>query len=264
MKSIKSRARTVVPAATTSAVLALGFAAACSAPLVGVLAEGKNLQATCPNGQLLASEVRLDASGTFVAADIGGEIESVLRDVAARTAVCGGHLRVSAFSGSSAGTVTLFDEPLVLHGATENARFRRLPGVQDHVVEEVSKKYSNFEGLAGGSDIVGQFRLADEYVRQLGEQYVLAEFIITDGLQNDVVNVESARNRTEANAMAHRVSAPDLSGASVTITGLGNRNGVKPSSKQVETVVAFYTELCVRMNVAACLPSTEYVSKSDR
>jgi len=68
----------------------------------------------------LASDVRLDASGTFVAADISGEIESVLRDVAARTAVCGGHLRVSAFSGTSAGTVTLFDEELGLHGATEN------------------------------------------------------------------------------------------------------------------------------------------------
>lgn len=263
MKSIKTQARTVVPA-VTGAVLALGFAAACSAPLVGVLAEGKDLQGTCPKGQLLASDVRLDASGTFVAADISAEIESVLRDVAARTAVCGGHLRVSAFSGSSAGTVTLFDEELVLHGATENSRFRRIPGVQDHVVDEVSEHYGNFEGLDGGSDIVGQFRLADEYVRQLGEKYVLSEVIVTDGLQNDVVNVEAARNRAEAKAMARRVSAPDLSGSEVAITGLGNRNGVKPSSQQVETVVAFYTALCARMKVASCLPSTEYVSKTAR
>jgi len=131
-------------------------------------------------------------------------------------------------------------------------------------VDEVSEKYGDFEGLAGGSDIVGQFRLADEYVRQLGEKYVLAEVILTDGLQNDVVNVETARSRAEAKAMARQVSAPDLSGAEVTITGLGNRNGMKPSSKQVETVVAFYTELCARMNVASCLPSTEYVSKTSR
>lgn len=263
MKSIKSRALTVLPAVASS-VLALGLVAACSPPLAGVLAEGKELQATCPKGQLLASDVRLDASGTFVAADISGEIDSVLRDVAARTAVCGGHLRVSAFSGTSAGTVTLFDEQLVLPGATENSRFRRIPGVQDHVVDEVSKKYGDFDGLAGGSDIVGQFRLADEYVRQLGEQYVLAEFILTDGLQNDDVNVENAQNNAEAKAMAQQVSSPDLSGAEVTITGLGNRNGVKPSSKQVETVVAFYTALCARMNVATCLPSTEYVAKTAR
>ncbi|MFL6090462.1 MAG: hypothetical protein ACJ71Z_10005 [Aeromicrobium sp.] len=188
----------------------------------------------------------------------------MLRDVAARTAVCGGHLRVSAFSGTSAGTATLFDDELGLVGATENARFRRIPDIQDHVVGEVSKKYGDFQGLAGGSDVVGQFRLADEYVRQLGQGYVLQEYVVSDGMQNKAIDIGDASDSTEAEAMAHQLVVPDLSGADILITGLGNRNGAKPSSKHAELLVAFYTALCSRMNVAKCLANTEYVSKWGR
>lgn len=263
MKRTNLRARVIVPGILTF-LLPVYVLLGCSAPLAGVLAEGKALQAACPSGQMIASDVRVDASSTFVAGEVSGDFEALLRDEAARTAVCGGHLRVSAFAGSSAGTVTLFDEELGLPGATENARFRRIPGVQDHVVDEVSKNYGQFDGMAGGSDIVGQFRLADEYVRQLGEQYVLNLVAYTDGLQNAGVDVGAARDAAEAEQMAQELAVPDLYGANVTIVGLGNRNGVKPSSRQTEVLVAYYEALCVRMNADRCLAATEYVAKSGR
>jgi len=244
-------------------VLSLVLVAGCSAPVVGVLAEGKSWQASCPSGKKLATDVRIDASGTFKASEIGGDLEVILRDAAARTAVCGpGHLRVSAFAGSSAGTATLFDGDLTLTGATEVARLRRIPGVQDRVVEMVAKNYEAISGLRGGSDVVGQVRLSGEYLNQLGPDYVLSATYVTDGLQNvGGVKPSVVASAAEATQLGSDVAVPTLSGADITIVGLGNRNGLKPTSRVTELLVAFYTALCKQMDAARCIVASDYTSR---
>jgi len=245
------------------ALLLILLAACALTPKTGLLAEGKSWQASCPPGKKLATDVRIDASGTFIASEVGGDLEAILRDAAARTAVCrGGHLRVSAFAGSSAGTATLFDDDLTLTGATQIARLRRIPGVQDRVVETVAKKYQAISGLRGGSDVVGQFRLSHETLNQLGPDYVLSATYVTDGMQNvGGVKPSMAASAAQATQLGSKVTVPTLSGADITIVGLGNRNGLKPTSKVTESLVAFYAAICDQLDAARCIVATDYTSR---
>ena len=131
------------PLQAISVAVLLAATAACNLmPVTGVLAEGKAWAATCPDGTL-ASFVAIDVSQSVVLAEFSGQPEQVLRDVAARTATCAGHLRVVAFAGSSAGTFELYDGPLSLPGATDNARWRRLPEIIDSVTDDVADHYQS-------------------------------------------------------------------------------------------------------------------------
>ncbi len=62
----------------------------------------------------------------------------VIRDEVARTAVCGGHVRVTVFSGSVVGQV-VFDGDLTTVGATETSRLRKVPKLVDQTMATIGR-----------------------------------------------------------------------------------------------------------------------------
>jgi hypothetical protein len=179
-----------------------------------------------------------------------------------RTAICGGHLRVTAFAGTSAVTRPMYDGELQLAGATDIARLRKVPALVEDVMSTVSKGYQ--AALAAppagdGSDITGQYRLAGEYAAQLGSGYKLDYTLLTDGFQNTGVSaITHALSASEAKALADKVDVPTLKGATVTVAGLGRVTGTPPQSDMVEGLVRFYDAVCARTGAAKCTSVTDF------
>lgn len=246
------------------ALLGLGACGAGTSP-PGELGQGKQILASCPAGKKLASDVEIDASGSGRTAELPSERAAVVSDVARRTAICGGHLRVSIFSASSAATVVLYDGELSLPGATDNARLRRVPELVNHVMTTTTQAYATKVNdlTPDGSDIVAQYRLGSEYVQQLGDVYILRLVLLTDGFQaSSAFGIgDQPLSADEAAALAKQVTVPTLpKNASVTVAGLGKVVGQPPSSDVVDGLVAFYDALCHRTGADTCLSVTDYAS----
>lgn len=237
--------------------------AACSATgnATGELGQDQAVLASCA-GQQLASMVTLDVSGTGRSQDIADAYLKAATAIARRTAVCGGHLRVTAFDGTSAVTRPLYDGELHAPGATDIARLRRVPAMVDEVMATVTKGYQAALAappMSSGTDIVGQYRLAGEYAGQLGKGYTLEFYLLTDGFQtNGADAIDHALSPDEAKALAAKVRLPILKGASLTVAGLGKVSGTPPTSAEVEGLVRFYTAVCERSGAAKCTTVTDF------
>jgi len=227
----------------------------------GDLATNQHLLTTCDPAAPPASLVQIDGTGSSASNTIVAERMTAIESIVRRTAICSGHLRVIVFSASSAATTTLFDGPLRLPGATDNARLKRVPGVVSDVMAKIREAYGPaVAGLAkGGSDITAQYRLASEWTQQVGGPFRLHLYVLTDGFQNIGVDL-SARplSKQEAASLADQVAVPQLAGASVTVAGLGRVAGSPPSSDVVEGLVAYYDALCQKTGAAQCISVTDY------
>lgn len=267
MSSI-SLARQPACGALTAAILLSAFTvllSACglSTTPPGELGQDQEILASCPTDTRLASKVDLDVSGSSRTATLQPERAAVIKDVARQTAICGGRLRVTAFSASSAATAVLYDGELSLTGATDNARLRHVPELTDGVMAAVAQAYGTKVGRLspGGSDIVAQYRLASEYRQQLGDGYQLRLVLLTDGFQTAGFDVgSSALTKSEATALAGTVDVPSLPDASVIVAGIGKVADQPPSSSVVDGVIAFYDALCARTEAASCLSVTDFAS----
>jgi hypothetical protein len=229
----------------------------------GALGQAQQILASCPKGTKLASKVDIDVSGSSRTATLQPERSNAIGDMAGRTAICGGHLRVTAFSASSAATVVLYDGELSLPGATDNARLRRVPDLVTTVMATVTGAYGAKIGQLspGGSDIVAQYRLAAEYLQQLGADYQLHLVLLTDGFQTAGISLGSAPlTKDAATTMAANNDLPKLPGASITVAGIGKVTGQPPSSTVVDGVIAFYDAVCKKAKAASCLSVTDYTS----
>ena len=230
----------------------------------GELAENQHILAACDPAAPPASLVEIDGTGSSASDTIVAERMAVVASVARRTAVCSGHLRVLVFSASSAATTTLFEGPLRMHGATENARLKRVPDAVADVMAQVGASYNAaVKALPqGGSDITAQYRLASEWVGQLGDPYRLHLYVLTDGFQTIGVDLGAqALSAQDATALADRVAVPKLPGASVVVAGLGRVAGGTPPSAVVEGLVAYYDALCQKTTAAECISVTDYATE---
>ncbi|MBF6546958.1 hypothetical protein [Nocardia brasiliensis] len=228
------------------------------------LSDAKQIAATCPAGRQIAARAAIDVSGSRRAvAGETGRLDPV-RQLVRFTLICGGHLRVDAFSGSSAATAAVFDGDMHLQGATENARLRREPAVTDSVMAEIGKNLPTASSKLpeDGSDISGQLGLSGEYKQQLdpdGSRYELHVVITTDGVQatNQLALTDPALTPDRATRMAEEIAAPNLSGADVRLTDIGKTVGAPPPTAYVDALKAFYTKLCVNTGAARCTVVTD-------
>jgi hypothetical protein len=229
----------------------------------GALAEDKQILSTCDPAKPPASMVQIDGTGSGASETITTARMDAVESIVRRTAICSGHLKVLVFSSSSAGTITLFDAPLHLDGATDNARLKRVPALVSDVMAQIRKAYQPaLEKMASrGSDITSQLRLASEWIGQLDGKFQLRLHLLTDGLQNLRVNLGArALSRQEASALAAQTEVPDLSGASVVIAGLGRVVGTAPASTLVEGLIAYYDAVCRKTGAAECRVVTDYAT----
>lgn len=250
------------------AALAIGIVttvvmAACSSPssTPGEMAANQQLLSQCDPAKPPASLVEIDGTGSSNADSITAERMKAVESIATRTAVCSGYLRVLVFSSSSAATTVLFDRPLKMDGATDNARLRRVPGAVNDVMAKIRTAYGPAVAALpqNGSDIQAQYRLAGEWMRQLGDSYRLDLTIFTDGFQNIGVDLGArALSKQEATTLADKVNVPKLPGASVAVAGLGRVAEGTPPSTVVEGLVAYYDELCHNTSAAKCSSVSDY------
>jgi hypothetical protein len=227
----------------------------------GELAENQRILATCDQSAPPASWVGIDGTGSSASDAITAERMTAVESIVRRTAICSGHLRVILFSASSAATTILFDGPLRLEGATENARLKSVLGVVTDVMTQIRPGYDPAMAAlpGGGSDITAQYRLGAEWIGQLGDPYRLHLYVLTDGFQNIGVDLGvQTLSKQQATALANQVAVPQLPGASVTVAGLGRVAGTPPSSEVVEGLVAYYDALCQRTAAAQCVSVTDY------
>lgn len=254
-RTARLRRMYVLPVAGALAATALTACGGLSAR--GTLGADQQILASCERGAPPASMVEDDGTGSSNADSITTERMSVIRSVVRKTAICGGQLRVIVFSSSSTATVVLFDGTLHLDGATANARLRRVPHLVSGVMAQIAAAYGPaVAGLdRGGSDITAQFRLAGEWIAQLGGAYRLHLYLLSDGFQNVGVRLDDGRalSKVDAITLANRVDVPNLQRASVVVAGLGHVAGPPPASNVVEGLVAYYEALCHRTHAAQCL-----------
>jgi len=249
---------------TLAVTVLVGLTACGASSPRGELAESQQILASCDPSASPASLVEIDGTGSSASAAIVAGRMVAIESVVRRTVICSGVLRVLVFSSSSAATTILFDGPLRLEGATDNARLKRVAGVVADVMGKVRQAYGPaVAALAGGgSDITAQYRLASEWIRQVGGNLRLHLYLLTDGFQNIGVNL-GARPLTkqQARALANHAVVPTLSGASVLVAGLGRVAGRPPRSSVVEGLVAYYDALCQRTAAAKCVSVTDYATE---
>jgi len=227
----------------------------------GELGQDQQILASCDPAAPPASLVEVDGTGSSASDAIATERMTIIESVVRQTAICSGQLRVSVFSSSSAATATLFDGPLHLNGATVNARLKGAPQVVSDVMNKIRTAYDPaVAGLdQGGSDITAQYRLAGEWIAQVGGKSRLHLYLLTDGFQNIGVDLGAkALSKAEATALANQVTVPKLPGASVTVAGLGRVAGSPPPSDMVEGLVTYYDALCKMTAAAKCVSVTDY------
>lgn len=251
------------------AVFAIAFVAVTTACTTtpsphGDLAQDKQILTTCDPSAPPASLIEIDGTGSSASEQITTERMTAIESVVRETAICSGRLRVIVFSASSAATTTLFDGPLPLRGATDNARLKRVPSVVEEVMTTIRQAYAPAVAAlpGGGSDITSQVRLASEWISQLGGDFRLHLYLFTDGL--DTVRAKSAAralSTRQARALASQTTVPKLPGASVMVAGLGRVAGKPPRSEVVEGLVAYYDALCQRTGAAECVAVTDYATE---
>ncbi|MDQ1039919.1 hypothetical protein QFZ75_006335 [Streptomyces sp. V3I8] len=234
-----------------------------SSPAHGELGRDKQILTSCDASAPPASDVQIDGTGSSASAAITEERMAAIEEIVRTTAICSGRLRVSVFAASSAATTTLFDDMLPLHGATDNARLRRVPRAVDDVMSKIRKKYGPAvaELSSGGSDITAQYRLASEWINQVGGDFRLHLSVLTDGFQNVGIRLDKRDlSKQEITDLVNKTTVPELPGALVTVAGLGRIAGEAPRSAVVEGLVAYYDALCHRAGAKTCVSVTGYTS----
>ena len=252
-------------AAGAVALAAVGSFAGCasptSPPASGQLGQDQATLAAC-SGEQLATMVTIDVSGSGRSQSIADARLKVVSAEVRRTAICGGHLLVTAFDGTSAVTQPLFDGELHAPGATAIARLRRVPAMVNATMATITKGYQavlSGPSMSDGSDITGQYRLAGEYEAQLGKSYTLNFVLLTDGFQTTGADAITHKlTGDDAQDLAEKVDLPTLKGATITVVGLGDVTGNPPSSDIVQGLVQFYNAICGRTHAAKCVSVTDF------
>ncbi|MFV8181349.1 hypothetical protein ACNQQN_22255 [Mycobacteroides chelonae] len=252
-----------VAAGAIATVTSLVAVTACGAPSVGgSIAHAEHVTASCPtDGSQIAARLDSDESGTSRGETANPARQQVIREVTERTAICGGHLRVTVFDGSMIG-VTVFEGDLHLNGATANARLRKAPKVVDAVMEQINTALpAATSQLSGGAtDIVGQYQHGAEYGAQLAATgtFHLEQTILTDGIQTAEADLSDlAMTADQALALAATFVVPDLRGATVRVIGIGRQADDSPlPTPYIAALRAFHTAVCEKTS-ATCTVVTD-------
>lgn len=245
------------------ATSALVLTMACSPSTTGDLSSAKQIQSTCQKNVKVAGYAAIDASGSSKGNGLTPDRLAAISDLASHVALCGGTLKVTAFTSSAAATATVFEGPIPVRGATDTARARRTPKAVANVIAEITTAYGPaMKGLDGrGSDIVAQFRLAAEHARQLSDGYRLRLLVLSDGFHNaDFKVAQVAKSPSGTEQIVTQFEVPDLSEADVTVAGIGQVSGGAPSTTVIDRVKGFYQALCERANAERCTVVTDFTA----
>lgn len=253
---VSRRRRRTAGILATTVVATSVVLAGCTGQAPGELGRLQSLLATCPDQPLSVFDL-VDGSGTTHSTEIAREYLATIQADVEKAAVCGGHVTVAAF-GTNSVTAPIYDGDLEVPGGTDLAKLRRVSGMVDEVMGEVTTNYAPAVTLLpeGGTDVTGLFRLLGE-ARELRPDMQLQATISTDGLTNQGIVIDHTLSEAQAIALADTVPVPDLSGAAVSIVGIGRVAGDPLSSDFIAGLKAFYTRLCQNTKADTCLVVTD-------
>ena len=245
----------------TYAVMIAGISllTACTATIPN-MTHAEAVASSCPAASI-AALVAIDESGSRRSAITEPAQQQLIRDIAERTAICGGHLRVMLFSGSMI-SATVFDGDLRLDGATTNARLRKAPKAVESVMEQVNAALpdASKQLTDDATDIVGQYQHGAEYAAQLSAtgSFHLEQTILTDGIQTAEVDLsDPTLTPDQAQALAATFAASDLTGATVRLVGIGRQADDAPlPTPYIAALRAFHTAVCEKTG-ATCTVVTD-------
>ena len=186
---------------------------------------------------------------------LAGEIDQI--------AACGGTAKVVGFSASAPETFTLGEAEFPTDFGTETARLLKANDKVDDLMGEVEDNLpvAEKELTPNGTDVLAQLTLAKQYQEQVGEGD-LRVLLETDGIATTKpvkMNTPGFDADTAEHA-AENVPLPDLSGAKVSIVGVGKATGRRQLSTEKATAIAdFFTAVCERSG-ADCLVTNDYVA----
>lgn len=238
----------------------------CSVPAAGGdLSRLQKIAEGCPSGAILASYVGTDVSGSSRTPEVVAARAAAIKDIATRVAVCGGNLRVDAFTASAAASRIIFDGPLDPAGATQIAKLRKVDDLVESTMTRIQAgTVEAAQALASGSDITSQFALAEEYAAQKSAagKIKLTVDLMTDGIQTTgVVLNTAALTRASATSLARTAPVTTLpKGTVVTISGLGKTTGAPAPTSYVDALKTFYSIYCTRTGAASCVAVTDYTA----
>jgi hypothetical protein len=219
----------------------------------------------CPNVPPLEF-IASDESATGRSAKLTDEREKIIQDLLTAVAACGGSARVQLFSSSATATKIVFDGDLKPEGATKNARLRQVPRLVEAAMKQIEAEWNKaVAGLpAGGTDVLSQLSLAQEYRIQLGRERPLAVVILSDGVQTTGVILNTPElTHAVATDLAGRVEVPNFGpSVHVTFAGLGNVAGPPPPTQFVVALKTFYTSACRRTG-ARCTVVTDFAGRGE-
>lgn len=243
-------------AAGITLALGAGILAGCTVTAPGDLGRLQSLLASCPDDKKINDYEFLDGSGTTQSREIAREYLAYVETRVERVAVCGGHIKVAAF-GTNSITAPIYEGDLAVEGATDLARLRRVSGLVEEVMAEVTKHYQPAVALLpkGGTDVTGLLRLLEE-AEALRPDMELEASIMTDGLNNQGIVIDRVLSPEEATALADSAPVPHLSG-SVAIVGIGRVAGDPLSSDFIAGMKVFYTRLLERTGASSVLVLTD-------
>lgn len=254
--SVSRRALTLGIVAT-ALVASSAALAGCSTQASGDLGRLQSVFASCPTNTQLNVYDAVDGTATTRDTQIAREYLKYLEADIEKAAVCGGHVSIVAF-GTNSVTAPIYEADLSVPGSTDIARLRRVPDVVAEAMQKVSTNYESAVELLpeGGTDVTGLFRLLGE-ARDLRPELQLQATILTDGLTNQGVIIDHELTDEQATALADSVILPDLSGATVSVVGIGRVAGDPLSSGFIAGLKAFYTRLCANTSADKCLVVTD-------
>lgn len=262
MTTATSRVTRVARVATTLAAAGLVLAG-CAGQTGGDLARLQDLARGCPpNPMRVAAYGATDVSNSGRSRQIAAQRLDAIHAFVTQVAVCRGDIKLVAFSSSPGATYPLFEGAVDPPGATLVARLRKVDVVVERVMDAVADRLMEaVDQLPGdGSDILSELELAREYRQQLGGERHFEVLVLTDAVQTRgaVVTNSPAFDSTSAVELAKRVTVPDLSGASVTVAGVGKVSGPPAPGTWVDAAKTFFNEVCSRTRAAACHIVTDY------
>jgi hypothetical protein len=207
----------------------------------------------------------LDVSDSGRSPALVAERLAALDHLLTDTAVCRGHAKVVAFTGSAAATDVLLDRDLEAAGATRRSQLRKVPGLVAGAMDDVRGGLDvAAEHLpSGGTDVLAQMGLAREFHGQIGADRPLQVVVWSDGIASSPVDLNRADlDVATAGVLVSQVGVVDLSGTDVTFAGVGRPAGALPPTAFVDALKAFYQGACERSGATCTVVSDASVASS--
>jgi len=218
---------------------------------------------SCP-AKNLATYTAIDLSDSARSTLLVADRLKLVQETLTETAVCSGTARVVAFSNSEAATKVLFDADLKPRGATDQARRRRAPKLVDEAMVEVRQNLESAKASlpGGGTDVVAQLRLINEFHQQVGIDRRLIARVLTDGITTTGV-VLNRPDLTEnlATNLAKDVALPTMTTSTdIVFAGIGKVSGPDvPPTEFTNAIKQFFTTVCERLGAQSCLPISDLI-----